>query len=267
MKKRLFTTTLLLGFCLSASADIIVQYTFDNNLNATTLGPNIQSASTFGGNTDVAPTHSGLAGINVDGSTYTNSAPLNDVENTGGDAGRVFARTFSSTAGGDFQFYYDFSLTVEDGYFLNLDNVTFDLGFRELSASAMKVEYSTSSDFSTGVVQIGAGAGYNAEPQDFLGYGTDGTLGVTQASGFTNISWNRYTNTDNLAGNESLTGDVFFRIWLRGGESTSDGRLENVFLDNITVNGVTVIPEPGTLTLMILGMAGAGLASFRKKRV
>lgn len=273
MKTRIgIFTTVAAGITVGTSQGALVaEYAFSGNLDPTSIGTNIASASTFGGLSDgnIAPTYSATSGfaISANGSEYA-GAPINNVTSTGSAAGSVFARRFITSGSGDgFQHYYGFSITVASGYELNLSDIVFDIGLRAGSASAIKVEYSTTSNFSSGVVKIGEGAGYipPADPsQAFLGYGTGGTLGVKQATvGSQNaFSWNRITNTANLAGNEQLQGTVYFRVWAKGGTGGATSGQSNVYLDNVNVNGtVSVVPEPASIAL--IGLAGI---SMRRRR-
>ncbi len=267
--------TCVLGLCLAGAlmlpvgetdAAALVQYTFDDDLSVTTpLGTGIASASDFGsvtGGTLQPLTHSTGAGIAVDGSTYSSGEPLDNVAASGGPAGRVFDRTWNSGAGDSFQYYYGFDFTVAGGNSLDVESITFDLGFRPGSGNAIKVEYSTISDFSAGVVKVGEGLGYNGAHQDFLGYGAGGTLGVTTMS-TNNFSWNRFTNTDNLGLDEALTGTVYVRIWVKGGSGSDSASASNLFGDNFTVNGtISPVPEPSAIVLLSLG----ALFACRRRR-
>lgn len=243
-----------------AQADIVLQYTFASDLAATTVDANLSAASTMGGLTDGSYKpltgqyiyQSTAAAISADGGTYTGSNPLNDILATGGPGGCAWGRRFMTTSGGGFQHYFQFSLTVAEGYALDLESVVFDTGLRSLSSDAIKVEYSPTTDFSAGVVPVGAGAGYVASPQTGLGYGAGGTLGVVKprVDSSNYISWNRLTNTANLTGNEKLEGTVFFRIWAKGCTGTTGSGQSNIYVDNVTVNGTLAPAAPaGTMIL------------------
>lgn len=256
---RVMVVVIAAAWCGTTRADVIAQYTFVTDLNPTTVGADIASASALGGLNDgsfAISRSSTTPSIALDGTTYPSMSPINNSTNTGGPTGVAFGRRFQSGSGDTFQHYYAFDLTVTTGYQLDLTSVVFDLGLRSQGPNAIKVEYSTTSDFSAGVVKIGEGAGYNVTAQNFLGYGTGGTLGVTPAtiSSDNYAGWNRYTNNTNLAGNESLTGTIYFRVWAKGTTGTNSSGQSNLYIDNITVNGTTaVIPEPAAAIVLSLG--------------
>jgi len=227
----------LLALCPTPDADaaVVAQWDFASDLSASTVGSGLDSASAVGGvNSGLTPvSRSGGSGIEADGS----GLPIDNADPAGPD-GRAFGRAWLSDGNGDYQHYFDWSVSVTAGQQLDLDNVTVDLGARSNGPDEYKLEYSTTSDFSSGVVLITP----SAAESPFVG---------GDAPDDANFDWQRVTHNTNLGGNEALTGDVYFRLWLRGG-STADNGDSNFYLDNLTLNGA-VIPEPGSLALMGLG--------------
>jgi len=67
----------------------------------------------------------------------------------------------------------------------------------------------------------------------------------------TNSSWQAHTADSNLP--TGMTGQITFRLYGYGA-SASGG----FGLDTVVVNG-TVIPEPGTMALMGIGLLGLGI--------
>lgn len=251
-------SALSLALAINASAVDLVTYNFDSGL-APTIAPDagvtdasVIAAATGGDNSPLTQTVT--AGIQPNGSTYTSSAPLNNSSSTTGPAGRAFTRSFLNGPAETFQHYIGFSLAIEPGQSLDLSDFTFDLGFRRLAATAMLVQYSVTSDFSLGAVTLGQASGFNSSGQSFLGYGAGDTLGVTQPSGNTNISWNRYSHSAALTGDEQITGTAYFRVWLRGGTGPTGDQTSNVFIDNVVVSG-SVVPEPSSALLLLGGCA------------
>jgi hypothetical protein len=253
---------------LTPGSDTVAQWDFSSNLAATHLGTNVSDASDVD-NTIVNPQNDGRSGgdgISVDGADYGTGQPLN---NTGGStSGRVFARFFEDIDSDAFEF----SVTIEDGFALNLQDVTFDAGHRNGGLDELRVVYATESDFSDQVIIGGGGAGmgnrdgdldagYGTDVDDTaMGYGDDGNFNVLRPSG-NNFSWNRYVN-DDLDGTEGqgLSGTVYFRVYAGGGKQNNDSD-DTFYLDNITVRG-DVVPEPATMAMLGIG----GLAALLRRR-
>lgn len=248
----------------AAQADILAQWTFASNLNATTTASDV-TASALGdsGTLSTAVARSGGNGIEVDGSNYTDGNALNNINgsDSGGAVGRAFARFFTDLDND----YFSFNITLDPETNYQLDNVQFDAGFRADGPNRMRVQYSLASDFSNPVT-IGEGAGWLDNPTTGLDYGPDAdsegvvglpSLGVVKPTG-SSFSWNRF---DNAGGSAPISDTVYFRVQATGSlETDADATF---YLDNITVEG-SVIPEPGTLVL--LGVALAGLVLFRRRR-
>ena len=192
----------------TASAALIAQYTF------------YDSGDTYSATT---------AASNVTPSVYdtnaSNKAFSSDVPTGGGPT------SITSDGWNVADMYYFFSLDVDGGYELTLDDLTFDYSADASGVASYDVRYSTDG-FATAGTSIGNGALIK-----------DGTWYSVAADPGTPIS--------------GLTGTVSFRLYGSGANNAGKDWLH----DNVTVNG-SVIPEPATLGLLVL----AGLARLRRRR-
>ncbi len=240
----------------------VAQWEFADSKSATTIGENVTYASdatlTFDPNNFGI---SGMPGIDLEGTVYMPPAgPLQDFDDARDlDApdGYLFARNWDEDDIETATKAIQFSITIEEGYILNLESVVADLGFRGAgSPEAVRVVYSEDDTFSNEVF-IGGGEGFLEEGEDsVMGYAPDGSFGMLKADSGDGVSWNRLIH-DDLEGDEGqgLAGDVYFRIYAAGGSDRNNLR-SNLHVRNLTITG-EVVPEPATLGL--LGIGGLGV--------
>ncbi len=191
----------------TASAAIITQYTF------------YDSGDTYSATTEAS---------NITASDYdtnaSNRAFSSDVPTGGGPT------SITSDGWNVADKYYFFSLTVDGGYELTLDSLTFDYSADASGVDTYDVRYSTDGFGSS--TSIGSGA----LTKDGTWYSVAANTGLPDTG---------------------LTGTVSFRMYGSGANSAGKDWLH----DNVTVNG-SVIPEPATLGLLVLG----GLTLLRRRR-
>lgn len=251
---------------LTPGPDTVAQWTFEDNTSATTVGDNVASASdvgfTFEPDTDGLSTNHRPS---ADGSTYGDPpSPLQDVDfrDVEGEAGYLYSRDWGETDIETATKALESSISIEEGYSLNLESVVADFGSRHNGPNAFRVVYSLDDSFADEVF-IGGGEGFIENEDDAgMGYGADGSLNMVQGSANFGTSWNRFVH-DDLEGDEgqNLTGDVYFRIYAAG--SGTDGDPGNsLLLGNLTITG-DVVPEPATLGL--LGIGGLGVLLRRRR--
>lgn len=269
--KTLLTLAVSTAF-LSVQGAVIAQWTFVDDTDTTTIASDVTaSAFTHTGGSFDSGGRSGGRGLFLDGSSYVDDEPIHSAFNdTGwtGDDGRYFARSFDDTSITSSTKHFAFNLELDPGAEYNLENVWFDFGIREQSGNQLSVEMSSDAAFTSPIV-LGAGEDTNTA-NDALGYFDDGgttSIGISNdmsggdpTTGNKDISWNRLEN--NLNTPVTISGTTYFRIYVAGANGDNDPDNGN-YIDNLTIEA-TVIPEPGTLVLM--GVALAGLALFRRRR-
>lgn len=250
---------------LTPGSDTVAQWTFEEDTSATTVGDNVASASdvgfTFNPSTDgISSNHRPSA----DGSTYGDPAsPLQNVDfrDVEGESGYLFSRDWEETDIATATKALEFSISIEDGYALNLESVVADFGSRHSGPNAFRVVYSLDDSFENEVF-IGGGEGFIDDAGDAgMGYAADGSLNMVRGSANFGTSWNRFVH-DDLEGDEgqNLTGDVYFRVYAAG--SNDDGDAGNSLLfGNLTITG-DVVPEPATMAMLGIG----GLAALLRRR-
>ncbi|MEN0110754.1 MAG: PEP-CTERM sorting domain-containing protein [Planctomycetota bacterium] len=130
------------------------------------------------------------------------------------------------------------------------------------SSILLDVDLSLFSDISISWAQRGTGTGFTSRELSystdggatFTSFGFDGNLG---SFGYDPISFD-------LSSVTALNGaaDAVLAITVDGGSLTSTSG--NNRFDNILVSG-TLIPEPGSAMLVLMGLAGAGAVSMRSR--
>ena len=192
----------------TASAAIITQYTFTGDTySATTVASNVSATD------------------------YDTSAANKAFDSGEGNPSPSITSDGYNVAGK----YYFFSLTVDGGYELELENLTFDYRFDTGGGGAPDYDVSYSTDaFATVDISIGSGT--------VSRHNTNWTTGVAAS--------------DTLP-TSGLTGTVSFRLTVSNAPSMDKKWLH----DNVTVNG-SVIPEPATLAVLLIG----SLALLRKRK-
>jgi hypothetical protein len=259
MKRKLLLTAGLLGLASASNAAVIGVYNFETN----TFGPlaSETAANISLGNLSMEVNPGDLSYSSGSSLAEWDDATVTPVVNDSpsGPAGRLFVDNGSFTLGpsatytvGTLEFgnYISFTLTVDAGFQLDLNSVTADLGTRNNGASHMAITYVSGAS----EVNLTTGGEIDVavtDPQSALGTG--------------NFDWDRYTFSENIAGTETLTGSVEFRIYARGNGSTANSH--NTYIDNIVLDGaISAVPEPSAYAL-IAGMLGLGwVVALRRRR-
>lgn len=139
-------------------------------------------------------------------------------------------------------FYHSFSLTIDSGTW-NIESVTYDYFATSIYQSFFTGLYTDQTGFTDTSVKLG-GLDINSNA------GGLATVDLTSANAIAGSAFEGLT-----AGSS-----VEFRIYF-GDNSTSNDRIHRI--DNLTVNGSAVIPEPGTVSLVLVA---AGALFFLRKR-
>ncbi len=137
------------------------------------------------------------------------------------------------------QDYFSFTISPNSGFSLNLDTLTFDT-----STSSINANYFVRSSVDA----------FTSNLASFLH--NEGTSFIPRTANVSGASF------------DSLTLPTEFRFYIFDGSTstTANARLDSVTLTG-TTSAVTAVPEPGTVTLMLLGgLAGAGGAARKRKR-
>lgn len=215
-------------------AQILVQYNFTTNADP----------STVAANTTASPT--------------TISYPLGGVSGSGrsGD-GNLFARGASSSSGGlIFQNslanaitandYFQFSLTPDSGYSVNLTSLTVDWGGQAGSLNSFTFNYGLTSSVD----------GHTAS--DVIGIGSRAVSGTPATFGPQSLSLS-------AAKFQGLSAPVTFRLYFYATDIVGTDSWNKIGrVDNITLNGA-VIPEPSTYALFGIGLGALMILRRRRK--
>ncbi len=227
------TFMVLMGAAASAHAGIVGAYEFtDNSLDATSIAPGLvfSTMTNTGGK-------SGSLG-------WFTSATADELRIDGhGPTQTTISAAISNSQ------WLRFTITILDGYVLNLDNIQ------------VNISGSSINNFSRGQVYSSV-HGYDQVTNDSLGnlgYTTSGT--TTMALQTVDLN-NPVGSNVTAADHDGLTGTITFTIpWIDDSSSTTRW----VTLFDITVNGeVALIPEPGSLALIAVGTL---LVLPRRRRV
>lgn len=202
MNKSLLLTVLLVVSTFPVSAAPLVTYAFDNS------------------STNPAPATGIDADMSASSFTYSGGGTV-------AFAGSMFEVSgFWNQSIGSPSSYFTFSLTPDAGYKYTIDSLVLSVRPQSSGPPDLRVAYSTTADFSSGVTTLGTVTGLT------LGSITDG------------VTFD--TNPLSIA----TSGTLYFRIW---GANASSGA-GYLRVDNIVVNGtVTPVPEPSALALAVTG--------------
>ena len=193
-------------------------------------------------------------------STQNNSSPLgttgwfqgNDsvFAAQAGAPGAYVAANFNNTSGGTISnWLLSPELSLADGSVLSFFTRTVD---SPAFPDRLQVRLSTN----------GASTGVGTLPTD-LGDFTTLLLDINPtliASGYPN-TWTQFSAT--LSGFGSATGRFAFRYFVNDGGPIA-ANSDYIGIDTVTFTGGTSVPEPGTLALFGLGLAGLSLSRRRK---
>ena len=208
----------VLCYAMPLSAELIVKYEFSPNLLPSFTADHITGASSYW--TASSSSRSVVAGTNMghpspgfrsDGWQYTN--------------------------------YAYFSVSIEDGYLLTLDEIEFD---------------SKSENYS----------GYLGPNEYDVKYSTDGSNFTSIASAwwrtlYANNIWYPNISASDTGGIGTLTDTVYFRIYGTGANDS----WSYWFHDDVEVFGtITAVPEPSTVALLATGMASLLFMAWRRRR-
>jgi hypothetical protein len=221
MNQNLAKATILLALGTLASAAhaaILVKYSF-TGISSTSLT-----------NSVTAPPTSTAANLSANDLNATGSSAL--LTSSGGPPdtlfmGKLLATAADSVSGNR---YFQFTITPDSGYQLDLTSLTFDVARGGASTPRGWVLRSSVDGFASDIA-------------------TDEIL--TQQPTFTAVSVG-------LAGAsyQGLTGDLTFRVY---GYMPSQGPLIGLYFDNLSLNGgVSLVPEPGEYA----AVAAAGLLAW-----
>ena len=221
----------------SANAAILANYDFDSTIfiptpnvngaksSASTVQPTNGTASAFtftiNSSEDASPTDSGF-------STSTSNHAFIRSKATGTDAA-------AAAADDDF---FNFTVTANSGYQLNLTSLTFDLG-------------ATSSSSFTSTLYVWSGV-TPPTAGNVIGSGTASSAGGTPIFSSNNKSIS--LTAPAYQGLQTITFRLAFADSLNAGDAINR-------LDNVVLNGDVVVPEPASL-----GLLGLGALMLRRRR-
>jgi hypothetical protein len=210
------------------SADVVAQYNFSADLNATSSDANV-TANAF------------TVGAGISGSGRSGSSQSLFARASVTDAANQISLANAITAND----YFSFTVDVDAGFEMDLTSFTFDAGYTRngsFTGKQFKTYLLTSID----------------------GFNTGGLIGSETVDATVNggsLQYPNGTTTISLAGAQyqDLTGSTEFRLYI----SDNTGATDYIHrIDNVTLNG-TVIPEPGTISM--ISAAGLGILFIRRR--
>ncbi|TWT96293.1 PEP-CTERM motif protein [Neorhodopirellula pilleata] len=144
--------------------------------------------------------------------------------------------------------YFQFSLTVDPGYYLNLNSIEMNGQSSGDGANSVALLSSVGGFIDSSVLASRTGIAGATGGFDTDGSGFGGPINL------------------NMAGFQQLTGTVAFRLY--GFDTTSGSGvtfLRNLSGNDLVVNGsVTAVPEPSSIAL--LGIGSLAMVAFRRRR-
>ena len=179
--------------------------------------------------------HSTASTFSSSGLTVSSADPSFDTSDT--TSVRATAYSMASTASTD---YFSFTVTANSGYILNLSG-TGALTF-----------------------QFARGGSFSGNQFKWVVRSSLDSFSANLASGATTTSraWN--TASVNLGTAFDSQSSVTFRIYVFDGGAS--GNSVYGYLDNVTLNGVSAVPEPANVALAIFGIGVVGTEAIRRLR-
>lgn len=217
-----FATVALVTGAANAVPALIAGVDFANAQNAFDITPD--DLNVGDGITVSAWTFTNGGGISNDGNAQTGraSAPVGKFN------GEDNATQPSVGAAAPVNNVHSFSITIPNGVFINLDDVSFDYSQATNGANTRWIAFKTSLDAT-------------------LIFSEVGPLRPTLDSEFISLTGAQYKN---------LTNQVVAFQWYAGGPGTGDIDIDSIVIRGSAVVAAVVVPEPATATLAIIGMAG-----------
>lgn len=211
-----------------AQAAVLARYDFTGSSDASSDTDSNTTAADLAVGAGFLPYHS----FNT---SFGNSAPSRQ---TAGTPNNQTANLLS----GDF--YYQFTVTPDAGYKMDLTSITFDFGASYSSSSQIGWRlYSSVDGFDPGSGDIIASNVFASSAQAANSF-------TLQTSDLTPSNPNPSVGTDF----QNLTVPVTFRLYINDA-STTAGSVTR--FDNVTLNGVTSpVPEPSPSVMVAFGVAG-----------
>lgn len=139
--------------------------------------------------------------------------------------------------------YFTFNITPTAGFVLNLSSLSFTANISNVNSAELFSVRSSVDSFGS---NIGSGE-------------------ITRVKGFGADDFQDFSFGLTAPSFQNLTGATEFRIYLYNASAPDTANNRYTRFDNVLLQGVTAVPEPGTITLMGLGLAGLA-ASRRRKR-
>ena len=242
IKTLLVIAPLLFGLVARCQGDLIVQYNFDND--ATHQDADVLDANL----SETGPTSPVFAPF------VTSESNLFAAEGQGLADGTLddIADAFASGQ------YWEFTVDANVGFTFDLDTLTFDVSRANNGANDYAIRTSVDGFVSNLVYQNQAIN--NAAATQTVNFNTPGDFsGLTG----TNVGGNFF-----IADQFDRLSTITFRIAYDDRQSnnfnSSATRLDNLALNGTVIGVVSGVPEPSSLSLVVLGMVGL-LASRRRK--